>query len=105
MSAMDDMLSSMIKKMIPAEVAELLTKDKMEDLGKRITVFVEHINSEFICIRDEQAQQHAMLAAILANQRTDEERYNDRRDDSGGGPLTDDQQRTLIDIGNASHGG
>ncbi len=45
MLGMNDMFADMVKKIIPQEVQELLTAEKLKEIGDRANGFIEHINA------------------------------------------------------------
>lgn len=45
--SMNDMLADMLKKAIPAEVMELLSKEQLEAMGEKINAFVIDVRENF----------------------------------------------------------
>lgn len=54
MSAMEDMLASMLKKAMPPEVAALLTPEKINEFGERINAFLVHVTTQLAAIQGTQ---------------------------------------------------
>ncbi len=48
--SMNDMLADMLKKAIPAEVMELLSKEQLEAMGEKINAFVIDVRENFVNI-------------------------------------------------------
>lgn len=91
MSAMDKMLGDMLKRAIPQEVLDLLTPEKIEELGNKISQYITstgeslaRIEAGLLSIETAQVKTKETLITILA--RLDElETGNDNRDSGSNG--------------------
>lgn len=68
MSAMDDMLVGMMKKLIPPEVVDMLTKEKVQEMGDKVNTFLISVNHNFEIIKAEQAAQRVLIVSIMEGQ-------------------------------------
>lgn len=59
--SMNDMLADMLRKAIPAEVMELLSKEQIEALGEKINAFVIDVRQSFQTIIERQADDHTVI--------------------------------------------
>lgn len=59
--SMNDMLADMLKKAIPQEVMELLSKEQIEALGEKINAFVIDVRQSFQTIIERQADDHTAI--------------------------------------------
>ena len=67
MSAMDQMLVRVIHQVIPPEVMELLTTEKIQELGERINAYIISTRESLDTIIEVQAKQEASLRKLLAD--------------------------------------
>jgi hypothetical protein len=76
MSGMNDMLANMLKNIIPKETLDMLSPEKVKEVGEKVTAFVELLKSELNSIKTEQTLQRNMLVAIL--EKLDDNNHNQR---------------------------
>lgn len=95
MSAMDQMLASMLGKMIPAEVLELLSPENIQELKEMAGSFVAKISEDLETIK---SQNEAILAGLTE---TRDCLYSRARTDSGElKVMLDKVHRSIGDLNN-----
>lgn len=65
MLGMSDMLADMLKKSIPPEVMELLTAEKLKELGDKANAFITDIRQSLEFIKAQNVQTHELLQSLL----------------------------------------
>jgi len=65
MSAMDNMLATMLSKMMPPEIMAALSPENIALYSEQAKAVLEHFKSELDLIKNEQMRQHDLLTAIL----------------------------------------
>jgi hypothetical protein len=70
---MRTMFMEMLKDAIPPEVQEMLTPDKMQELGEKVTVFVTDVRERLDRIEAKANHIHDVVDKILLRQENDRE--------------------------------
>lgn len=65
MLGMSDMLADMLKKSIPPEVMELLTAEKLKEIGDKANAFITDIRQSLDFIKSQNATTHDLLQSLL----------------------------------------
>ena len=74
MSVMDDMLASMLMKMVPPEVLAALSPEKLQEYSDQVKALLAHFQNELDLIKSSQMQLDDKIDAVL--ERLGNERCN-----------------------------
>lgn len=85
MSAMENMLASMLKSVIPPEVMALITPEKMQEFGDKINAYIAEQRESIDLIKQVQMQQLDMLNAIAERLENGGCKYNSSKRGTGNG--------------------
>lgn len=85
MSAMENMLASMLKSVIPPEVMALITPEKMQEFGDKINAYITEQREDMDLIKQTQMQHSDLLAAIMERLENGGCKYNGGKRGTGNG--------------------